>query len=375
MTAGEHEQRVAVWRYRWLPSGETFIRHHVEALHRWRPVPFGVEREESPLASPDDVVLYGRDEAFRRRVLRLTGWAPRVRRFLLDGAFDLVHAHFGLDAVVIAPICRRLGMPLVVTLHGEDVTAQVHRRGLYGASYRHRLRRTLAGARAVLAVSDEIARCVRELGCDDVRVHVLGVPLPQRPAPETRPAWDVLFAGRLVEKKGVFDLLEALAHLREQGLPVRTAVAGDGPLAGDIKDFASERGVPVDFLGFRRPDEVLEMMSRSAILAVPSRQAENGDCEGLPTVVMEAASVGRPVVGYRHSGIAQAVDHGVTGLLAPEGDTGALGDHLAALLRDPDRRARMGAAARRKAEAEFDIDAQTAELEDLYDDVVRKEHR
>jgi colanic acid/amylovoran biosynthesis glycosyltransferase len=152
---------------------------------------------------------------------------------------------------------------------------------------------------------------------------------------------------------------------------VRTAVAGDGPLACDLREFTAASGVPVDFLGFRRPDEIRGLMSRSALVAVPSRQADNGDREGLPTVVMEAAALGRPVVGYRHSGIAQAVEHGVTGLLAAEGDVDDLSRHLGELVRDPGRRSRLGVAARRKAEEDFDIAVRTDVLESIYDEVVR----
>jgi colanic acid/amylovoran biosynthesis glycosyltransferase len=362
--------RVAVWRYRWLPEGETFIRNHVTSLRRWTAVPFGVERVESSLTSPDDVILYGPRERFTRRLFAMTGRSPRARRFLAGADVDLVHAHFGLDAVVIAPVCRRLGLPLVVTLHGEDVTSAVRRGGPRGARYRMRLRRTLRQARVVLAVSDEIADHARSLGCDHVRTHVLGVPLPE-PAGQERTDWDVVFAGRLVGKKGVFDLVRAVARLHEQGLPVRTAVAGDGPLAGDLKEFTAASGVSVDFLGFRRPDEIRGLMSRSALVAVPSKQADDGDREGLPTVVMEAAALGRPVVGYRHSGITQAVEHGVTGLLAAEGDAEDLSRHIGELVRDPGRRSRLSAAARRKAEEDFDIAVRTDVLEAIYDEVAR----
>jgi colanic acid/amylovoran biosynthesis glycosyltransferase len=365
--------RVAVWRYRWLPAGETFVRNHVTSLRRWEAVPFGGKRVESPLASPDEAILYGPRERFSRGLFDVTGWSRRVQRFLADGDFDLVHAHFGRDAVLIAPICRRLGLPLVVTLHGQDVNSDVRRGGLRGMRYRQRLRRTLRQASAVLAVSDEIADRARAFGCHHVRTHVLGVPLPGWVEPDAAPDWDIVFAGRLVGKKGAFDLVQALARLQEEGLAPRTAIAGDGPLAGDLAGFAAATGVPVEFLGFRRPDEIRELMSRSALVAVPSKQAADGDREGLPTVVMEAAAIGRPVVGYRHSGIAQAVQQGTTGLLAAEGDIGSLTRHLRDLLRDPGRRARMGTAARRKAEKEFDITTQTTALEGIYDEVMRKD--
>lgn len=366
--------RVAVWRSQWLPAGETFIRNHVQSVHRWQAVPFGADREETELSSPEDVILFSPEQRWSRRVFEETGRSRRVTQFLRDGVFDLVHAHMGMDAVDIAPACRQVGLPLVVTLHGQDVTSTVYQGGMRGVIYRKRLRRTLDQAAEVLAVSEHLAERAREFGCDKVRVHVLGVPLPDRLEPDSERDWDIVFAGRLVAKKGTFDLLEALAQLRDRGLRVRTAFAGDGPLREDLQREARERGVDVSFLGFRLAEEVRQLMSRSAVVAVPSVRAADGDTEGLPTVAMEAAAVGRPVVGYRHSGIAEAVDHNITGLLGEEGDVTSLSQHFEQLLVDEPRRLQMGAAARRKAEQEFDIARQTRALESsVYDPIARRE--
>jgi glycosyltransferase involved in cell wall biosynthesis len=110
-------------------------------------------------------------------------------------------------------------------------------------------------------------------------------------------------------------------------------------------------------------------MLRARVLCVPSRRAPDGDAEGLGQVVLEAAAVGTPTVGYRHGGIPEAVRDGVTGLLAAEGDVAGLRAALARALDDDALWAQLSAAARRHVETEFDLGRQTARLEALYDEV------
>jgi glycosyltransferase involved in cell wall biosynthesis len=99
--------------------------------------------------------------------------------------------------------------------------------------------------------------------------------------------------------------------------------------------------------------------------------ARNGDSEGLPTVVLEAAALAVPVVASRTSGIPEAVLDGVTGYLAPERDVDALAKALLTILGDKAKRAQMGAAGRLYMEQKFDQRKQTEQLEEIYDGLQR----
>jgi colanic acid/amylovoran biosynthesis glycosyltransferase len=103
---------------------------------------------------------------------------------------------------------------------------------------------------------------------------------------------------------------------------------------------------------------------------VPSVTAADGDSEGLPVVIFEAAASGLPVVGFDHAGIPEAVIDGETGFIVPEGEVEPLAARLGELLADPDLAARMGGRARTLAEQDFDLARQTERLERIYDDVV-----
>ncbi len=373
------ERTVAIWRSGMLAASETFIRNHGAALSRWRPVFVGATTVESWLAAETDLIAFpdtasGRADYLR---LRLTGRSARLRRLLTRVDPAIVHAHFGGDGWLVSESASRLRVPLVVTLHGYDVTRLPHTPGPRGARHRHNLRAMFRRAARIIAVSEFIRQKAIDLGADPaaVLVHHTGVPLP--PAPTVGgatggsaggPQWDVVFVGRFVEKKGVDDLIEALGLLRDTR--PRALIVGSGPLDAALRSRAATLGVDATFAGALEPAAVMRAMSASKILAAPSRTASDGDCEGLPTTILEAASVGVPTVSTWHSGIPEAVRHGETGLLCAEGDRDSLAANIDRLLTHDAERARLGAQARLLVERDFDLARQSRRLEAIYDDVV-----
>jgi glycosyltransferase involved in cell wall biosynthesis len=223
-----------------------------------------------------------------------------------------------------------------------------------------------------LAVSEAVKQRALAQGfpLERTRVHHVGVDLDRfRPDPAATEPGLILHVGRLVEKKGTAALLEAMARL---GGDSRLVVVGDGPLrpALERKAVALGLGVRVAFLGQIAPGEVARWMQRAWLIAAPSRTARDGDAEGLPTVLVEAAACGVPAVATDHMGIGEAVIDGESGLLVGERDAAGLAVAMGRLLGDPDLRHRMAAAACRHSGQAFDLARQTAELEQIYDRVV-----
>jgi colanic acid/amylovoran biosynthesis glycosyltransferase len=361
---------VAIFRYGLLPASETFIRNQGNALTRWRPSFVGVVKADSVNAADSDLIVLP-DGAPGRRRLSLTGSSEALWRTVAGVEPQLIHAHFGGDGWLISETAVRLGVPLVITLHGQDVTSLPAAGGWRGVRYRHNLRIAFDRAALIIAVSEHIRSRAIGLGVDPakVRVHHTGVALPPT-AGGDRFEWDVLFVGRFVEKKGLDDLVDALGRLKDLG--PRTAFIGTGPLEPAIRAQASAAGVEVTFLGYQEPAAVARHMDRSRVFASPSRTAANGDTEGLPTTILEAASHGLPAVSTFHSGIPEAVVDGETGLLCAEGDRDALAVNLRRMLTEPGLRDRLGGASRTHVEAHFDLAKQTLLLEDLYDWVAAK---
>jgi glycosyltransferase involved in cell wall biosynthesis len=360
---------VVIWRSVLLPGSETFVRNQADALTRWRPAFLGAVKVESVLARDTDVTAGGR---WSFRWLRLTGGSERIRQLLADLRPAVVHAHFGGDGWLISRSAARLGVPLVITVHGQDVTRQPNAPGLRGVRYRRNLRTAFDRAALIIAVSEIIRQKAIALGADPakVRVHHTGVPVPLASA-ATANKWDVIFVGRFVEKKGLDDLIEALGLIPEPR--PRALFIGTGPMEESIRARATELGLDATFLGAQEPAVVHRSMAESKIFVSPSKTAPNGDAEGLPTTILEAARLGVPAVSTRHSGIPEAVVHGETGLLGDEGDRPALADNIRRLLADEPLRKRLGDQARRVADAQFDLGKQTRRLEELYDAVAARD--
>ncbi|GAA3930700.1 hypothetical protein GCM10022383_06650 [Microbacterium soli] len=261
-------------------------------------------------------------------------------------------------------------MPLVVTLHGQDVTKMPAATGGMGRRARRRLRQVFKEAHLLIAVSEFIRGEAIRWGADPgkIVVHHIGIPVPDSVSAAEIKEWNIVFVGRLVEKKGVSDLLKATRKATDKlGYELSVTIVGDGPQRPELEAEAHALGLSVTFQGSRTPSEVRKAIASAELFVGPSKRASTGDAEGLPTVYMETAAFGVPAVGYRHAGVPEFVIEGETGLLADEGDVEALSEHIVALVSDPERRERMGRSARARVEEKFNIVAQTAVLEELYD--------
>lgn len=356
-----------MWRDVWLPGSETFIRNQVDALSRWQAAPVASEHVESPVSHGASIVFgTSAPELLRRSRFRAVRRSRAVRRAVTACAPDLVHAHFATDGGLILPTCRAAGIPLVVSVHGYDVTSVAS----LPRKVRNRVAEVLAGADRISAISGFIADRALQLGADPARVEVIpiGIPVPadvvERDLEDTT---RVLFVGRLVEKKGVADAIAAVATLVAAGHRLTLTVVGDGPMRSSVEALAARSGAPVTFAGSMAPPEVSAAMSAHDVFLAPSRTAADGDSEGFGMVFLEAAAHRLPSVAYRHGGVPEAVEDGVSGLLAPEGDVVALTECLRVLVVDPDHRRELGRAGRRRVEERFDVRDVTRDLEDLYD--------
>ena len=204
---------------------------------------------------------------------------------------------------------------------------------------------------------------------EKLRVHHVGV-APGSPREDLPTDPVVLFVGRHVEKKGLGDLLEAMARVRAAVPAAKLLVVGDGPLRGELEEHARRLALDAEFAGWLAPEDVARRLREVRVLCVPSRRAANGDAEGLPTVIPEAAAQGLPVVGTRHSGIPEGIAEDRSGLLADEGDAEGLARQLTAVLTDDALWRQLSAGAREHVAQRFDLQRQAAELEEIYDEAV-----
>jgi glycosyltransferase involved in cell wall biosynthesis len=363
----------AIFRSPLFNASETFVQTHVLALQRYQPLVVGLERKGYVLPALEERLLVATGaERLRLKLLGgAGGFAGRLRHYRPR----LIHAHFGTDGLLALPLARELGVPLVTTLHGFEISrstaAMLSSGRLSWMRYALLKRRLQREGDLFVAVSEAAKARALAQGFPPERTIVLhnGIDLA-RFSPEAggREPNLVLHVGRLVEKKGTRLLLDALARVPEAKL----VVLGEGPLRKPLEQHAAGLGIGdrVRFLGMQKPEEVARWMARAAVLAAPSVTAADGDSEGLPTVVIEAAAAGLPAIVSDHSGLPEAVIDGRSGFIVPEGDAAALTARLGELLGSPELQARMGAAARAVAKEGFDAARQAAALEGHYDALV-----
>ncbi len=370
-------REVAIIRHNLFRVSEPFIAAQALALRRYAPLFLG--RLRYGAAPPGAVALSLQDGGPAwplGAAWQMLGRSP-VPFLKLLGAHRpaLLHAHFGVEGAQALPLARRLGVPLVTTFHGFDVTLSTAAL-LTSPAWMHYplFRRQLARRGALfLCASGFIRGRLLALGFPPARTrtHYIGVDCagirPRHPDEET-PV--ILHVARLVEVKGTAHLLRAFARLDRPA--VELVIIGDGPLRQKLVALAASLGVAgrVRFLGALPQAAVLGWMRRAAMLVLPSVRTGTGRVEGLGMVVLEAAATGVPVVGSEIGGIPEGVIDGETGFLVPERDEAGLARRLGALWDDAALRRRMGAAARALVERNFDLARQTAVLETLYDEVL-----
>jgi glycosyltransferase involved in cell wall biosynthesis len=355
---------------------ESFIQRQYRAFQELEPIYVGTKR--GPLAPKDALILAapGPFGAYGRTAFRQWGHIPaRLDQAIAKHKPGLIHAQFGLGGALALPIAQKTGLPLVVTFHGGDATKDKHfeRRALIPTIFQRRRHQMVETARTILCVSRFVRDTLIERGfpAGKLVTHYLGIDIPAEVVlPPVGVSDTVLFVGRLVEKKGVDTLIDAMAILRQSAPGLELSVIGDGPARGDLEKRARAAGIKVKFQGWLDEKKVRSAMRRASLLAVPSRTAAGGDSEGLPTVIMEAMALGVPVVATRHAGIPEIISDKVTGLLVPEADAGALADAILALKNEPELANRLRGEAYADVRARFDANRQSALLERMLLEII-----
>lgn len=299
----------------------------------------------------------------KHRVFAAAWLGPRLRRAGVRHA----HVHFaGIAARTAYWLRRYYGIGFSFTGHANDIFREDD--GLpVGLG-------DLAGsARFVATVSEFSAGLLRErFPAAAGRIHRAynGIDLAGWPArgkaPVDRPPL-ILAVGRLIEKKGFGDLIEACGRLRDRGRDARCVIVGEGPLDADLGARIARRGLAdrVTLAGPRPQSAVRDLLGGASVFALPCVVGRDGGMDNLPTVIIEAMACGVPCVSTRIAGIPEMIRDGESGWLVPPNDPEALAGALAGLLDDPARAAAFGRAGRRLAEERFALPVTTRRLKHL----------
>ena len=271
-------------------------------------------------------------------------------RMLTRDGITHLHVHFAHTPTQIAMYASAFtGIPFTVTAHANDI----FERPLL-------LAQKVQRARRLLTISYFNLTHLRSLGIAAERLAVVrcGVSFAPRadvPRFERRARYRVGTLCRLVEKKGVDDLLRAVAALRDAPFAIELSIGGDGPLLGTLQALAQSLRIAdrVTFEGAIDHASVTPWLHSLDVFALACKKDSNGDMDGIPVVLMEAMSQRVPVLSTVLTGIPELVIHERTGLLAAPADPAALAVELRRLLEDAGLRARLSAAAVDHVRTEF----------------------
>ena len=275
----------------------------------------------------------------------------RIRRV------DHIHGCFlNLPGVLAMGVSVVTGIPFSLAGHARDLFVESGPIGFLGryAKWIILCNRT-AAERLRIQVPSQLMR----------KVHVVhhGIDLDQWKPVATGRVADapphplVVAVGRLVEKKGFDVLVESLARLRDRAIVFRALIIGSGPCRSRLETRIAQNRLStcVRLVGWLDEESLRRVLQNATVLVAPSILADDGDQDGIPNILIEAAAIRVPIVVSDLPGPRELIHHGVNGILTPPGDDEALADAIDQLLRDPNLRRNLAANGRRIAERGFDL--------------------
>ncbi len=284
----------------------------------------------------------------------LLGQYRAARRVLRRRHVDVIHAHWLIPQGLVAwRLRQRTRTPYLVTSHGGDLFGL---RGRWPAALK---RRVAAASSAMTVVSSAMRTEAGRIGLHPPWLEVLpmGVDLRERFVVDpgvTRADAELLFVGRLVPKKGLVHLLDALPAALAQNPRVELRIAGFGPEEAALRAQAQRLGMAerVHFLGAVGQADLPALYRRASLFVAPFVRDAHGDQEGLPVVLMEAIGCGCPVLVGEVAGIHDLLGAGAADVCVQPTDTAALAAAIVRTLAAPEQ-AQARAQAMREAAARW----------------------
>ena len=331
---------------RYLPADEDLVRQVDTALRKGK-LPANAERE---------IRAWGRKTDFLR-LYQAAFLGPQLHAL----GVRHVHAHFaGLAARTAYWIQRFFGIGFSFTAHANDIFAP--------KPFEISLHDLVRSARAVVTVSEFGVHFLGEKfpeAAGKIRCVYNGIDLSRFERADLSATDPMIVSiGRLIEKKGFGDLIEACQLLRARGVNFRCEIIGEGPLESALREQITSSGLSgvVILTGPLAQSEVVERLARATVFALPCVTETGGGMDNLPTVLMEAMASSLPVVSTRIGGVPEMVVEGSTGLLVAEHQPTALAEALARILADQALAKSLGEAGRQRAADLFSVEKNVAAL-------------
>ena len=327
-------------------------------------------------------VFYPRHLAFPRALFfansgkMMHSWIVRmIKNIYEEFPFDIIHAHVALpDGYAGALLASELKLPLVVTIHGQDLLYTINRNDCC----RRALGFVFEFASRVILVSNKLKRLAEDFfGCPEKLtmipngVNLKKVSNPKHEITERSRETILLSASYLIPRKAIDYNIMAVGRICNKYPLLRYLIIGDGPMENRLKEMTTSLGLSdnVKFLGRQPHDCVMQYMANCDIFTLPSWD------EAFGVVYVEAMAHGKPVIGCRSEGIEDFVEHGKTGMLVKPRDVDSLVEALDFLLSHPEEAKAMGERGRKLVLENYTWEKNAEKTIAVYEEVLRNASR
>lgn len=290
-------------------EGVEVIRYHYLPIHKWE-----------TLCYPGAIVPRIKEKKIRALQVPFLFLSLWINLLKLRKKYDFVHAHWLIPQGIVQPF---VGADYMVTGHGGDVTS------LNKSIVKVLKGRCLKKAKHITVVSEKLKQdIVENYGIDEDKISIISMGCDTSsfsPIHKNKEFFinngkkNIIFVGRLAEKKGVTYLIDAM-----KSVDANLYIVGKGPLEQELREQAADYQDKIFFLGPKTHSELPEIYASADLFVAPSITAKDGDQEGFGLVIIEAMASGTPVVASRSGGIVDIIEDGKNGLLAEEKNSAEL---------------------------------------------------
>jgi glycosyltransferase involved in cell wall biosynthesis len=302
------------------------------------------------------------------------GQSKYFKQILHKNNIKLIHAHFGPSGLEIANIAKMCRIPLLVTFHGYDASILLTKKKYVNSLH------SLFNYASVISVSKFMKEKLIKYGAKSENSYVIkcGIPvdffkfnrrIPVRKKFMLKEEVKFLQISNFVEKKGHKYTILAFQKFLKHYPNAKLLLAGDGFLRESIQNLCRNLGLykHVQFMGLVNEKGVRDLFWESDVFLHHSVTSEEGDMEGIPTVIMEAMATGLPVISTFHSGIPELITNNINGFLVKERDVESYTSTLLKLESCPEN---IGKKARKKVVEDFNLEIETQKLFGIYDRLI-----
>lgn len=277
-----------------------------------------------------------------------------------------LHAHFASSATSVARMAAYFtGISYSFTAHAKDI--------FHESVVAEDLKRKIGQAKTVVTISSFHVQYLQDqfqAPSDKLRLVYNGMDLNRfmyrKPSENSR---TIIAVGRLVEKKGFDVLIDACKELRNRAVDFRCQIIGSGPMDVSLQARidAADLGSHVQLLGPRPQGELIGLLRKATVMAAPCIVGEDGNQDGLPTVLLEAMALGIPCIATDVTGIPEAIISGVTGIIVEQNNAMELSQALEMILNDEQLQRTISQQARNLIEERFNIETNTVAIREIFE--------